>query len=283
MLTTLQVYNQFVNTAPLPIGDGMPSTDPIQVRNIDGLGPVAATLSSTAYGTVDGELLTGASVGKRNIVITFGLNPNWLDQTMSSLRQILYQYFMPKSTVDLWFETTDLPMVKITGTVESLEPNIFSNDPEIQVSIICFDPYFTDMELTVEQGQTQALDSSVYETITYKGNITTGFLLDVAANDTVTSSVGEFRIAESTPSMNSFSVAGVTINATNTLEINTVPGNKYIHSVANATGTFQNILGKLNVNSTWPVLAQGDNVFWFLSATAGLDWTLSYYARYGGL
>src|SRR5664279_2906619 len=76
---------------PIVLADpGSVETDPIQILKVDGLGPVKAAVTTTPFGDFDGESLPAASVGKRNIVLTFGLNPDWADQTFESLRAILY-------------------------------------------------------------------------------------------------------------------------------------------------------------------------------------------------
>ncbi len=113
----------------------------IQIRDIKGLEPIKAEIISVPS-NLDGELFQNARLGKRNIVFQFGLNPNWVDQTMSSLRRLLYGYFPPKAIRKLRFYSDDMNSVDISGYVESIEPNMFSQDPEIQVSVICLKPNF---------------------------------------------------------------------------------------------------------------------------------------------
>ena len=55
----------------------MASDDPIHIRDITGLGPVKAEIATTPFATSDGELFQGSTVGKRNIVMTLGFNPDW--------------------------------------------------------------------------------------------------------------------------------------------------------------------------------------------------------------
>jgi hypothetical protein len=77
-------------------------------------------------------------------VLTLGLNPNWVDQTVASLRRVLYRYLMPEAWTKLRFFSDDMPTVDIEGYVESFDPNMFTQDPEIQVSIICPKPDFIE-------------------------------------------------------------------------------------------------------------------------------------------
>ncbi len=101
MLTKVEVFGPV--PLILPLGEGETNTDPIQIRDVQGLGPVKANVNTSPFGSFDGEAYTGSSVGKRNIVLTLGLNPNWKDQSITSLRQLLYTYFMPKRAVTLRF------------------------------------------------------------------------------------------------------------------------------------------------------------------------------------
>jgi hypothetical protein len=149
VLKRMEVTSQFPGAPAIPLGGFMPNDDPVQIRKIDGLGPVKSDISSTPFATGRGELFQGNSTGKRNIVLTLGLNPNWQDQTMTSLRQLLYRYFMPENWSMFRFITDDLPTVYINGVVESFEPNIFEQDPEIQVSILCPKPDFIDVDATL--------------------------------------------------------------------------------------------------------------------------------------
>src|SRR6266542_614762 len=169
MITQMKVTNPRVASSPLPVVSlGTEATDPIQIKNIEGLGPVDATVNTAQYGSIDGEFYNGSVVGKRNIVLTVGLNPNYASQSMEFLRQCLYQYFMPKSAVSLRFASTHMPEVSIDGVVESFEPNMFSKDPEIQVSIICPQSEFVAVIPTAIQGVTVAFGSGAYSNVNYE-------------------------------------------------------------------------------------------------------------------
>jgi hypothetical protein len=134
--------------------NGSAATDSLQIRNISGLDPVAATVSSALYSVVDGETITGMTVGKRNIVITVGFNSNpFGGYSITELRQIVYRYFMPKNTVILTIHRFGEPPVKIEGIVEKVEDSNFAKDPEVQISVICADPYFKSLSQTTVVGK----------------------------------------------------------------------------------------------------------------------------------
>ena len=128
MLTKVTAYSQWSNLDPLVFNViNRPETDLFEVRNIDGLGAVKADVNTTPLGSVDGESFVGSSVGKRNIVLTLGLTPDWNDWTMSRLRRLLDKYFMPKLKIRFVFETMEFSPVEIFGYIESNEPNIYHN------------------------------------------------------------------------------------------------------------------------------------------------------------
>lgn len=283
MITQLEVLTPRVTLSPIPFADGSPATDPIQIRNIDGLGPVIATINTTQFGTLDNEFFNNSYIGKRNIVITVGLNPNWADLTFESLRQILYAYFMPKNQVTLKFTSTHLVPVQIDGIVESAVPNMFSQDPEFQISIICAKHAFVASELTVVPGLTLALPDGTPTVINYRGTLPTGFILDVSATTTApTMTAGEVRLINENPLKGIFIVTA-TIDATHLLETCTIQGSKYVRSVLLPTSVPTSILGQQSVGSAWLQLDEGINKFRVMSALPGQAWTMKYYELYGGI
>jgi hypothetical protein len=139
VLTKVEVLEPTILSLEL----GGANQSPIQIRDISGLEPVKAEITFVPSNQ-DIDLFQNARLGKRNIVFKLGLDPNWIDQTMSSLRRLLYAHFPPKEWRSLRFYSDDMPMVEIGGYVESVEPNMFSQDPEMQISIICPRPNFAD-------------------------------------------------------------------------------------------------------------------------------------------
>ena len=283
MITQMEVFTPRVTTSPLPVTDGTEDTDPIQIRKIDGLGPVVATVNTSQYGSVDGEFYNGSSTGKRNIVITVGLNPDWGSQSYEVLRQMLYTYFMPKNQVKLRFTSTHMATVEITGYVESFEPNLFEKDPEYQISIICPKSEFVASAPTVVEGVTVALPDGTPQEIDYQGSLPTGFVLEIADTaDSADMVAGEVRVINENPD-EALYIVTATIDASDSLKISTVSGDKYVHAVDVPSGIETSILGKQSNGSVWLQLEQGPNQFRVATASPGQAWTLTYFARYGGL
>jgi hypothetical protein len=279
VLTEVKAYSSWRSAPTLPLSaDGRPETDLIQLRNVDGLDPIKATVNTSPYGSVDGSSYVGASVLSRNIVLTLHPNPDWVDWTYERLRKLLYQYFMPKRPTRLVFYSDDMIPVEISGVVEDVSINIFSKDPELLVSIICPDPYFTALNGIVLTGQTN--DDPVV--IDYNGTIEAGMHVKVTATpDTAPSDIaiqlGDPRIAY-------FAVAA-TVNPTLYFEMNSLPMKKFVQNVNIGSGVITNLLSMIHIQegSLWPGLQPGDNEFSVITDLGVHDWELTYFERFGGL
>jgi hypothetical protein len=263
----------------LPLSEGgRPDTDLIQIRNITGLEPVKANVNTSPLGSVDGESFSGSSVPKRNIVVTLGLNPDWDEWTMSQLRRLLYAYFMPKLSIRLVLESDDLDTVEIYGYVESCEPVLFSKDGEVQVSIICPDPYFTSVDPIVVTGVSS--DGSDPAIIQYNGSIETGINVEITEAAVPAPAVISIQVGD--PSLSNFRI-DATVSATKYLVMNSISGKKYVRQIETGTGVITNLLGYVESGYTWPILQPGENEFSVISNAGTQDWQLTYFERFGGL
>jgi hypothetical protein len=282
MLTRVEVFSQQPDAPELPLGGFMPNDDPVQIRSIDGLGPVKADISTTPFATSRGELYQGGSTGKRNIVMHLGLNPNWEEQTMSSLRQQLYRYLMPEQWTKLRFDSDELPRVDIEGYVESCDDNMFSDDPEVQVSIICPRPDFIEPDATILQG---VVDDGTIETVfQYLGTVPTGFELRIDRSVDNPSYTGRFAIKMVSEGKDQdFGINSVTVDTDQYFKLNTVQGRRKVQSIGVIDGVATNLLASVDSDAVWPVIKPGENVFSVDAAENGQAWTLAYFVRLGGL
>ena len=278
MLTKVEVYGPYIGIDPLILNINGIETDSIQIHDIDGLGPVKANINTSPFGSVDGESYMGSSVGKRNIIMALGLNPNWVDQTVSGLRNILYGYFMPKQPIRLRFFSTDLPTTEAVGFVESCEPNIFSKDPEMQVSIICPVPDFVAVDPIVITGVVN--DAGIDPG--YIGTVPTGFVVGVMTSVALPSYTGNITIENNTE-VDQKLIVPTTVDGTYRFEASSRQGEKYTHKIVTATGVVASLLSGMTDDSVWPIFKPGENLFQVNAETAGQSWTLVYFNRFGGL
>ena len=281
MLTQVKAYSAWASAPTMLLADGgREETDLIQVRDIQGLDPVKGTVTTAAYGSVDGAAYTGSDVLTRNIVLTLHPNPDWKDWTFEKLRRLVYLYFMPKLQTRLVFYDDEIPPMSIYGIVESCEANPFAKDVEIQVSIICPDPYFTALNPTVIAAQSS--DGTTPTEIQYDGDIETPIVVEVTRLlDPNPTTIG---IQVGDPSLTYFNIPGASVNANMYFIMSSLPGMKYIQNVNLGSGVITNLLNKLQQGSDWPMLVPGENDFSVITDTPGKqDWQLTYYERRGGL
>lgn len=278
----MEVFSANPSAPELPLAGFTASSDPIQIRNIDGIGPVKANIISTQFATGVGELYQGSTIPKRNIVITMGLSPDWQEETVATLRQKLYRYFMPRQWCKLRFFSTHLPTVDIEGYVESMEPNIFSDDPEIQVSVICPKPDFIEADATIYEGVVD--DGSTELEFEYIGSVETGFELRVAQSVANPGYSGSLDITVKSPiDPQVFSIDPVTIDGVKYFKLSTTLNGKRAQNIANADGVATNLLAAVGDLSVWPQLLPGLNYISVAAEENGQAWTLAYFNRFGGL
>lgn len=280
MLTELKVYSAWRSAPTLPLGAlGEADTDLIQVRNIDGLDPVKASVTTTPFGAVDGASYAGSSVPSRNIVLTLGLNPDWDAWTYESLRDLLYLYFMPKRSVRLVFHRSEKDPVEIFGIVESCANNQFSKDPEVIVSILCPDPYFTSVDPIVVTGQS-VRPGGVGTEVIYNGSIETGFRSKVSFVSGAAPTYIDIQVENAIDS--TFKVIA-SVDATKYLDMSSIAMLKAVQNISIANGVITNLLSEVDDGFIWPVLQPGENTFFVVTDQGVQDWELTYFERFGGL
>lgn len=286
MLTKVTAYSQWDNVDPLVLNViDRPETDLFEVRDIQGLGAVKADINTTPRGSSKGSSFVGSNVGDRNLVFTLGLSPNWDNWTVSRLRRLLDKFFMPEQFVRLVFESTEYAPVEISGWVESNDPNIFSKDPEQQISVICPTSDFVAVDPTIINGQT---DMDFLE-IEYEGNVKCGIHVEVSRiSGTTPWNVAIETSADDLLAHQGFFVEAdaAVVTETKKLVMNSLPGDKYIQTeiVVPDPGDITNLLNYLNPISEWQTLRPGSNTFAVITDSSGLQaWTLTYFALYGSL
>lgn len=287
-LTSLSLYPELPGAPALPIGDllPLPADSRIHIRNIDGLGPVKADIQTAPFAIARGVFFQGSSTGQRNIVFTLGFNPLASDggQTISDLRQQVYRYFMPEGKGRYVFHSSNLEDVHIDGVVEAVEPNIFSQDPEMQVSVLCPRPDFIG-ETANELGPFDCESGSHYITteIDYTGSQSNGFELYVHDDSgiyngaiEVTSVNGLFK--------SDIKVTGLTINSSQYFRLVTVATRRRVqYRDVSSDDLLASLMGKMWKGSSWPELFPGANQVGIYSDHVGPQWNMKYWNRYGGL
>lgn len=125
-----------------------PETTGIAIRGISGIGSGATDLKMTDFASLPGSIYSGDRRPTRNIVFDLII----MGQTHRTVEQIRHasEVIFPIGEVVRLTFVADGRSCFIDGVVESNEPDIFSDEdiPGIpcQVSIVCADPRFFDIE-----------------------------------------------------------------------------------------------------------------------------------------
>lgn len=274
MLTKVEVRTQQGNLLGLQLDD---ISDGFIVQDIEGLDPVKATLVSSGFAGLDGEQYQSSRRETRNIKIQLGLVPDAdSGDSVRDLRKRLYSFFMPKSEVSLRFIMDDGLDVDISGVVESLETAMFTQEPAVDISLICFDPDFYDpTPETVTGLLTTDLGAKYFD---YEGTVETGIKIVVNVNRTVT----ELTVYQRLPSDEIVTMQfSAPLVAGDVLTISTVPGDK--GATLTRAGTASSVLYGVSPQSRWFELLPGRNGLRVYAVGAAMSATIEYLNKYGGL
>jgi len=259
----------------------------IKTLSIDGLTPPKATLNFSVIPTKDGSVFNSARTENRNIV--FSLAPIY---DIENSRLTIYKFFRVKQPVYFYFANGGRN-VCIEGIVESVEGALFERNQNLQISVICPEPYFKALEETVTDLSQVAplfsfpfaiakagisfseIEKTIEKNIYYAGEVETGFTIELRAlaaltDPTIYNEAGE-----------SFSI-GLEMQAGDVITINTVKGSKTVTLLRD--GVVSNIINKVKPNPTWLTLIPGDNVYLYSASDPNLlQVSFKHYALYEGV
>jgi hypothetical protein len=272
MLTKIEARNSQGNMLSLPLAD---ISGGYSVQEIDGLGPVKATIVTSKFVGTDGVQVQSKTREARNITLKIGYEPNYTTNTVRSLRENLYDYFSSELEVDLRFYLADGLVVSTVGHVEDCQSSIFSKTPSADISIIA-DPDFSELDYVTLSGTT--VSTTTETDLVYTGNSDTPSEFTLSINR----SMSQFTVYYRTPDgvLRNMDVAASFL-AGDVVNINSTPGSKSITLTRN--NTTSSILYAFSPQSTWHILRKGTNTIRVYATGAAVPYTLKYRRRYGGL
>lgn len=276
MLTQVIATNAQGLTLTMPLED---ASGGISIQDIQGLGPVKATIVSSSFATTDGVQYLSAKREPRNLVFKLGLAPDPFVESVASVRRRLYSFFMPKTNVDLQFTDDEGEglTVNISGMIETCEPDIFSKDPAINVAITCFKPEFIDPTIVTISDNTVA-DTTSLEIELPEFTVETGMTFQLLPNR----DIDEFTIYSDLPSGLARRLDfAYQMHDGDILTIVTVPGDKSITLTRDSVP--QSLLYGMTPQSAWIDFYPGINTFRVQAEGEPVPYVLTYYNRYGGL
>lgn len=138
MINSVTITNKNGEILTINLKDVEPESG-LFISEIKGLGPVKASINMTDLATMDGAKYNSARAEKRNIV----LSVIYLCDDAETARLLTYKYFPLKQPIKFQIETTNR-FAEVTGYIESNEPDIFEEQANAQISIVCDNAYFKD-------------------------------------------------------------------------------------------------------------------------------------------
>jgi len=273
MLTRVEVRTRRGTLLTLPLED---VESGYILAGVEGLDPVKATLVSSSFANKDGAQYQSSRRESRNMKLKLELEPDYVTNSVESLRRNLYSYLMPKQEVDLHLVFDDGLEVDITGRVESHEAPVFTKEPAVDVSLMCFEPDFIDPNLVTIDGTSTDLDTETE--VEYVGNIETGFIFTMELDRDESALTIYVRKPDGT--MQQIDFAASLLDG-DILRISTIDGEK--GAWLTRASVESSILYGISPQSAWPQFEQGTNGLRVYATGTTIPYTIEYITRYGGL
>lgn len=245
------------------------------VKEIQGLGPVKATLHSSTFAGLDGERYHGSRKDIRNIVFTLGLKSTAL--SVQALRTMLYKTFMPQSDITMSFYMADNSRFDILGVVETCEPTMFSKEPDMTVSTICHSPDFISPVVGTVSGVTTNSTNNVE--FQYSGTVPSGFTFTMVAATNISNTTITFERNGKLETLRS----NLDMVAGDTLLISTVKGSRSAKVIRNGQTIASTALYSISNDAVWLELLPGLNKVRVSTETPGNAYFMEWKPRHGGL
>lgn len=272
-----------------------PGPNGLFVSKVDGLTPVAKTVNTQPDASGEGEFFVGTQRGKRNIVLTIGMESRGFDVDFA--RNQLYGFFYTQGNLRLRFEFDNRDSVEIDGYPETHEGDRFVQDLETQISIICPKPNFIESISRTVHGGSEP--NPVMVEVINGGDQSIGFLVKVTPSGPLDDfNVGQLIFHSAVPgaipgeyftSRELEIYAGVASDGYWTedddLWLDTRKGSKSVYFLNRLTGEKQNALRGMTDDSVWPILHPGLNVFSIRTPTslATRGWDIFYQNEFAGV
>lgn len=273
--------------------------DKYQITNIEGLNPPEATIYRSEMPGKDGSKHMSSKLTERNIVLTIRINGKVEENRLN-----LYNYFKSKHYAKMYYSNASRE-VYAEGYVESVAVGLFDISENMQISIICSDPYFYSMkEIVSDISQVigafefpfafgadgmgdptitdDAIEFSIYKkdalmVVVNEGEDETGMVIRLNFTGTVVNPT-----IYDTVTRDAFALRYIFYEG-DEVTINTNPGEKRVTLLRD--GDTINLINKLDRNSTWLTLEKGDNIFAYEaeSGTSDMLAVFTHRSKYQGV
>jgi hypothetical protein len=292
----------------LPLTLMRPETSGLIVMDILGLGPANSSINIKENSFGSGSIFNSMKTPSRNIVLTLRFLPA---PTIEATRLRTYKFFQSESKIKLDIKT-DAGTFYIEGYVESNEPTIFSKEEGTTISLLCPDPFFrseagsrsgkieqiakmfafpfsneTDDE-TIIFGETffQSVDFIIpcESTISIAPTLTLHAVGGVVSDPRILF-YHEYESGDAESLGFAFTTELPALEDGDYLEIVCERGNKSVRRYKALTNEFINYIGTVTLDSSWPILRPGNNVFSYDAVSGGafIRFSYTYKLQYTGV
>lgn len=273
------------------------NTQNYAVIGVQGLTRPQTAINTSTGGGLNGAFFNSARVEMRNLVIDIVLNGD-----IETNRQQLYRIFPQKTACTVYFQNKNRN-VQISGYVETLGGDLFTQRERMQISILCPRPFWQDMQTIYTElsnilrmfefpfsiAETPGVPFSEMQdnpvcTVNNIGDIPAGCIItvNILPYTTATNIVTNFKLFNLT-TQEFFSLPNQWFNSGDEITINTLSGQLSV--TLNRGGTITNLLNYVGAGSSWFKLPAGENQFTFTydGAADVVNITFATAALYGGV
>lgn len=273
MLSEVQATSNQGSLLTLSLGD---ISSGIYIRSIEGLDPVKATIVSTSYPSQTGDQYQSSKRETRDIILHLGLEPDYVSESPREVRQRLYEFFMPRTWVDLQFTDSSGLITSITGMTESFDSDFFVQEPFADIVVRCFASDFVDPESVFDSFP--SVSNTVMTPVDYIGTVETGITLHVFVNRTISG----FTMYHTFPNgrLHQMDIAYPLVSG-DSVKVVCEPGEKSI--TLTRGGVSSSILYAKSSQTDWIEFWPGANAYRVYIPGASINCIMTYFNRYGGL
>lgn len=273
------------------------NTQNYAVVGVSGLTRPQTAINTSTGGGLDGAFFNSTRVEMRNIVIDIILQGD-----IETNRQQLYRIFPQKTACTVYFQNQNRN-VQISGYVETLGGDLFSQRERMQISIICPRPFWQDMNAIYTElsnvlkmfqfpfaiaetpgvPMSEIMDNPIC-TVNNSGDVPCGCIIavNIASSAAAGTQIRNLRIYNVT-TQEFMGFGTYPFEPGDEITINTLSGQ--LSATLNRSGTITNLLNWVVSGSSWFKLPVGENRFTFTTAnnSEAVSITFKTAMLYGGV
>lgn len=254
------------------------NTQNYAVVGVSGLTRPQTTINTSTGGGLDGAFFNSTRVEMRNIVIDIILQGD-----IETNRQRLYRIFPQKTACTVYFQNKNRN-VQISGYVEILDGDLFTQREAVQISIICPRPFWQDMNAIYTElsnvlkmfqfpfaiaeipgvPMSEIMDNPIC-TVNNSGDVPCGCIItvNIASDAAAGTQIRNLRIYNVT-TQEFMGFGTYPFEPGDEITINTLSGQ--LSATLNRSGAITNLLNWVVSGSSWFKLHVGENRFTFTTA-----------------